>query len=73
MAAHDPEFLGGAAEARSRIVELSPDEVDALHRQGVVVLDVRSPSDYEDAHLSGAIPTIPLCQGLIAHGSSVGP
>jgi phage shock protein E len=56
MLAHDPEFLRQAAEARSRIVELSPAEVDELRSQGAILLDVRSTAEFSAAHLDGATP-----------------
>lgn len=55
MAIHDPEFLQKAAEARSRIIELNPAEVDALRLQGAFVVDVRNPSEFAEGHIEGAL------------------
>lgn len=54
MAIHDPEFLRRAAEARSRITEVDPAEVEALRRQGALVLDVRSADEFAAGHIEGA-------------------
>jgi phage shock protein E len=55
MAVHDPEFLRRAQEARSRIVELGPAEVDQLRLRGAILIDVRSPAEFADGHLEGAL------------------
>lgn len=55
MAIHDPEFLRQAQEARSRIVELSAAEVNEFRLRGAVLLDVRSPAEFADGHLEGAL------------------
>ncbi|MFM9088086.1 MAG: rhodanese-like domain-containing protein [Cyanobium sp.] len=55
MAVHDPEFLRRAQEARSRIVELGPAEVDQLRLRGAALIDVRSPAEFADGHLEGAL------------------
>jgi phage shock protein E len=54
MAVHDPEFLRKAAEARTRITEIPPTEVDGLRATGATVIDVRGPTDYEAGHIEGA-------------------
>ncbi len=54
MAVHDPDFLRRAAEARSRISELSPAEVEALRDQGAPLLDLRSAADFAAGHIEGA-------------------
>lgn len=41
--------------ARSRIVELDPAEVDQLRLRGAVLIDVRSPAEFADGHLEGAV------------------
>ncbi len=55
MPFHDPEFLRKAADARSRIVELSAKEVDEHRLQGGVLVDVRSAPEYAEGHLDGAL------------------
>jgi len=55
MADHDPEFLRRAHEARSRVVELTPAQVDHLRQRGAVLIDVRSPAEFADGHLEGAL------------------
>jgi len=55
MVDHDPEFLRRAHEARSRVVELTPAQVDHLRQRGAVLIDVRSPAEFADGHLEGAL------------------
>lgn len=51
---HSEEFLRLANEAKQRIREIAPAEVDALSRAGAVVLDVRDKEEFEEGHLEGA-------------------
>jgi len=45
-----------AAEARTKVEEISTDEVVALTRGGnVLLLDVREPGEVREGHLSGAV------------------
>jgi rhodanese-related sulfurtransferase len=55
MAEHDEEFLRKAAEARARITEIHPGEVDTATANGAVIVDVRASSEYEAGHADGAI------------------
>lgn len=55
MPEHSEEFLRRAAEARSRIHEVAPDEAKRLAADGAVLLDVRGRDEYEAGHIDGAI------------------
>lgn len=46
------------AEARRRITEITPDEVDVLleNHEPILLVDVREPTEYESGHIPGAIP-----------------
>jgi rhodanese-related sulfurtransferase len=52
---HDPEFLKRAAEARSRITLIPPEQVDALRAHGAAIIDVREPDEHNKGHVRGAI------------------
>jgi rhodanese-related sulfurtransferase len=52
---HPPEFLALVDEARTRIKELSPNEVSALIKAGAVVIDVRDKEECLGEHIEGAI------------------
>ncbi|MFN2348352.1 MAG: rhodanese-like domain-containing protein [Thioalkalivibrio sp.] len=52
---HSEEFLRLANEARSRIQELDPAQVDARREAGAVVIDVRDREEYEQGHMEGAM------------------
>lgn len=51
---HTDEFLRAAAEARSRISEVSPGEANQLVADGAMLLDVRERDEYEAWHIEGA-------------------
>ena len=49
------KFLRQAAEARTRIREVEPSQVNRLAADGAVLLDVRGQVEYEAGHIDGAI------------------
>ena len=51
---HSAEFLRLANEAKQRIQEIAPAEVDALARAGAAILDVRDQEEFETGHIEGA-------------------
>lgn len=55
MAEHDEEFLRRAAQAKSRIVQISPQQARSQIAQGVTLLDVRSDSEFREGHIDGAL------------------
>lgn len=55
-------FLRLAADARSRISEITPDEAAEAARRHAVLVDVREKSEYHRGHIPGAIL---LPRGLI--------
>ncbi|XQE65134.1 rhodanese-like domain-containing protein [Pseudomonas sp. P3C3] len=54
MASHDEDFLRRAAEARTRIQQLTPEEARQKIAQGGLLLDVRSSAEYAENHIEGA-------------------
>ncbi|TWI52343.1 rhodanese-related sulfurtransferase [Pseudomonas duriflava] len=54
MAKHSGDFLKLAAEAKSRIRQISPKEAEEMVKGGAVLLDVRERDEFERAHLDGA-------------------
>ena len=53
-----PMSLGDlVAEARSRIQEIAPDELDNLieDNEAVLIVDIREPAEFETGHIPGAI------------------
>jgi rhodanese-related sulfurtransferase len=59
MGHHDPEFLKRAAEARARITETPPQQVDLIRDAGALVVDVREPEEHGKGHVPGAV-NVPL-------------
>ncbi len=55
MAEHDEEFLHRAAQAKTCIVQISPQQARAQIAQGVTLLDVRSDSEFHEGHIEGAL------------------
>lgn len=51
---HSEEFLRLADEAKQRIREITPAEVNELSQAGAVVLDVRDKEEFEQGHIEGA-------------------
>lgn len=51
---HGERFLGLAADARSRIVEITPREAGALLGR-LVVIDVREKEEFHRGHIRGAV------------------
>jgi len=57
-----PSWEEMVAEARTRVREIDPTEAkDLADGQGAIILDVREPHEWEDAHIAGAI-LVPLGQ-----------
>ncbi|SEP76673.1 MULTISPECIES: rhodanese-like domain-containing protein [Pseudomonas] len=54
MANHSDDFLKLAADAKSRIRQVSPVEAEQLVDQGALLLDVRERDEFERGHLDGA-------------------
>lgn len=52
---HTEDFLRRAAEAKTRIREISPAEAWSRSHAGAVLLDVREPTEYAKDHLEGAL------------------
>lgn len=51
---HSEEFLRLANEAKQRIKEIAPAEVNELSQAGAVVLDVRDKEEFSQGHIEGA-------------------
>ncbi len=49
------EFLKKATEARKRIREILPSDVEGQKDMGAIVLDVRDPYEREAGHISGSV------------------
>jgi phage shock protein E len=66
MTQHTEEFLRKAAQARQRIVEIQPQELQSIRRTGAVVIDVRERDEFADAHIEGAtnVPQSELAQEI---------
>ncbi|ABB58683.1 rhodanese-like domain-containing protein [Synechococcus elongatus] len=54
MADHTEEFLQLAAEAKTRIQQVSPEAALQLTQEGAVLLDVRESEEFAQGHLEGA-------------------
>lgn len=54
MAQHSEDFRRLANEAKQRVKEVSPDEVNELVNAGAIVLDVRDKEEFEAEHIEGA-------------------
>ncbi|GGM14632.1 sulfurtransferase [Pseudomonas asuensis] len=54
MANHSDDFLKLAAEAKSRIRQVTPVEAEHMVGQGALLLDVREKDEFERGHLDGA-------------------
>lgn len=54
MADHTEDFLQLAAEAKTRIKQVSPEAALQLAHEGAVLLDVREEEEFAQAHLEGA-------------------
>ena len=52
---HSEERLRQAAEARTRVPEISPAEAGQIAAQGGLVLDVRTAEDFAEDHLEQAV------------------
>jgi rhodanese-related sulfurtransferase len=58
----ESRFLKLAADAKSRISEISPTEADALAQKGALLIDVRELHEFAAGHAAGAIH---LSRGLL--------
>jgi len=52
---HDEEFLRKAAEAKARVTQVNPSDVDRKAASGTVILDVREAGEHEESRVSGAL------------------
>lgn len=43
------------AEAKARIREITPQDLEALHARGAPVIDVREPAEFTAGHIPGAV------------------
>lgn len=55
-------FLRLAADARSRITEIRPEEAESVAKQGAILIDVREKAEFHRGHIPGALH---LPRGLI--------
>ena len=55
MDLHDEEFLRKAAEAKARVPQIDPAQVDKNVATGAVVIDVREPDEHAKANVPGAV------------------
>lgn len=62
MAQHSEEFLKLAAEAKTKIKQVPPDDALRLVKAGATLLDVREKEEFEKSHLDGATH---LSRGLL--------
>lgn len=53
--AYSPKFQKMADDARSRVGEVSPAEVDALIDDGAVALDIRDKEEHDKDHIEGSL------------------
>lgn len=51
----DEEFLRKASEAKARVLQVNPNEVDAKLSAGSVVIDVRESEDYKQENIPGSV------------------
>ncbi|MEB3256100.1 MAG: rhodanese-like domain-containing protein [Synechococcaceae cyanobacterium] len=59
MVIHDPEFLQRAAEAKARVDQLHPGDLDAALEAGAILIDVREPAELAQGTIPGSL-NIPL-------------
>ena len=53
--AYTEKFQKMADDARARVDEVQPEQVDALMAGGAVVLDIRDPDEHAAGHIPGSI------------------
>jgi phage shock protein E len=53
--AYTEKFQKMADDARARVDEVQPEQVDALMAEGAVVVDIRDPDEHAAGHLPGSI------------------
>lgn len=53
--AYTEKFQKMADDARARVDEVLPEQVDALMAEGAVVLDIRDPDEHAAGHIPGSI------------------
>ena len=51
---HDEEFLRKAAEAKTRVLQIAPSNVDELFRSRETAIDVREADVYKNGNISGS-------------------
>ena len=53
--AYTEKFQKMADDARARVDEVLPEQVDGLMAEGAVVLDIRDPNEHAAGHIPGSI------------------
>jgi phage shock protein E len=53
--AYTEKFQNLADAARSRVKEVQPKEVDKLHVDGAVLLDIRDKEEHDAGHIAGSL------------------
>lgn len=53
--AYTEKFQKMADDARARVDEVLPEQVDSLIAEGAVVVDIRDPDEHADFHIPGSI------------------
>lgn len=53
--AYTPKFQQLADAARSRVAEVTPDQVDALMAAGAIALDIRDKEEHDTDHIAGSL------------------
>lgn len=53
--AYTPKFQQLADDARSRVAEVPPEEVDALMARGAIALDIRDKEEHDADHIPGSL------------------
>jgi Rhodanese-related sulfurtransferase len=59
MVIHDPEFLQRAAEAKARVEQLQPHDLEGALEDGAILIDVREPAELAQGSIPGSL-NIPL-------------
>jgi phage shock protein E len=52
---HNEDFLRQSAEAKARVEQVNPSQVDTKFASGTVILDVREAEEHEESRVEGAV------------------